>query len=227
MARKLTKQEVMEAATKVLEYDAKMQALQDEYSQYRRVFGLTKTSTINKEDEMTYPIQRHVQCTNKEAQELSADVCKYAFINDPELAFNHIVRNRYCFMKNDRVCKYKDACLEGLMKHPNIMFDLFYYHVVAYQLNHDNFHFSDNELDMIWNNHGNFYLNKVKNTVIDFYLLFNTFPHKFSYENKKLLVKRIIGRNKQYEASKLMKSKYLPEDLVGQLDGYLILQKLI
>lgn len=227
MAKKLTKQDVLIAAEKVLEYDEKLKALHQEYSQYRRIFRLTKVSTITDENSIVYPLQDALKCDSKEAREIAVDVCKYIFAHNPEVAFDHIERNRHGFISNERVYKYKDICLESIIDHPDKMFKLFHYHTYNYRHNNGSFQFTDDELDMIWDRNGQNYLKKVKNTVIDFYMLFVVFPHKFSYENKELLVKRVIGRKKRYEASMLVKHKHMPEDLVNKLNAYLVFQKLI
>ena len=56
---KPTKEQVKEAAFKVIEYEKKIKQLQEEYSEYRKMFRLRGQNTINSEFSLRYPLNNY------------------------------------------------------------------------------------------------------------------------------------------------------------------------
>lgn len=228
--KKLTKEELIGVVEKIVEYETKMKALQEEYSKYRKIFRLGKKDSINHAYDLIWPVRDNLDCNYDEAENISADIFReiLKLSNDPDLAFINVENYKYDYVKNRFIpSKYRDVCIKCLMDYPDRIFKLLEKHLYNIEYNtKDRFLFNNDELDIVWDKYGEYYLNNVKNTINDFYTLFMTLGHKFNYEDKKLLVQRAVGRKKETKVLKLVKNPNMPEDLVDILNSYIILQKL-
>ena len=163
--------------------------------------------------------------------------------------FNPYSANSLCYVNNNYsdvifkevVTKYKglainvlkDCCNErqqqrkraitainSLLDNPDELFDI---------AANEGQQFTNDQTKYLWDNHGQYIFNKIKlapNKLIVFCHMFKNF---IQYEHKELLVKRICGRKDEHKAKELKKDKDidLPQDLIDQLDGMLMLKKLI
>jgi len=230
---KPTKEQVKEAAFKVIEYEKKIKQLQEEYSEYRKMFRLRGQNTINSEFSLRYPLNNYFD--RETASNLSREIFLEILANNEELAARYINSKTYdhstgLYTSNE----YREMCFNCLLKYPNKLFKKLKEHLdtVNYRLRYPDystsgrFDFTQQELDTIWELQGNYYLENFKNTVNDFYTLFSIYGDRFNYDDKMLLAKRIMGRNKDIRAKDLIKSPYIPQDIKDLLDSYLLMQKL-
>jgi len=226
--KKITKEEIYEAALKVAEYEIKLKMLQEEYSEYRKVFRLRAKSSIDSEWDLRWPIQQKLQCSTAEAEEMAKDIFHDLLLRNEDLSMKYIDKKTYSYSTKSYIySEYRDVCFKCLINNPDKIMKLLEGHAnhCGAQSNYY-FYFTLDELNLIWEKHSEYYLEKVRNTVIDFYTLFMCFSDRFSYDDKALLVKRIMGRSKERKALYLIKHPDMPQDLKDQLEAYLLMQKL-
>lgn len=225
---KLTKEEIQEAALKVAEYEIKLKMLQEEYSEYRKIFRLRGKSSIESEWDLQGPIRQKLQCSKNEAEKIAKEVFNDLLLRNEDLAMKYINKTTFNYKTKSYIRnEYRNICFKCLLNNPDKIMKLLDGHSYNYENQSDYyFNFTSDELNLVWEKYGEYYLKKVSNTVIDFYTLFLCFSDRFNYDDKALLVKRIMGRNKERRALDLIKHPNIPQDLKDQLEAYLLMQKL-
>jgi hypothetical protein len=222
---KLTADEIKNAALKVVEYENKMKALQTEYAQYRKIFRLHGKNTIDSEWSLQWPLSKIFD--KKEASRLSHEIFIQILSEDPDLAYKNLKSQSYDYntkkYKNDG---YRETCFQCLLNHPDKLFKKIDEHNTNKNSWRNETTLTPEELDIIWEKLGSYYIEQVRNTVVDFSTLYDVFGDRFTYDDKALLVKRIMGRSRETKAIALAQDPNMPEDLKDQLEAYLILQKL-
>lgn len=230
---KPTKEQVKEAAIKVVEYEKKMKQLQEEYAEYRKIFRLRGKSTIDSEWSLRWPLNQYFP--NEESAQLSREIFTEILTGNEELAYKYIDSKTYSYETKTYVDDgYRDVCFQCLLKHPNKLFKKIEDHLRIMEYNSDNtsrwyrdgFQFTQIELDDIWQLNGNYYMESSRNTVNNLYTLFLVYADKFTYDDKMLLAKRIMGRSKDTRALVLIKHPNIPQDIKDLLESYLLMQKL-
>lgn len=231
---KPTKEQVKEAAIKVAEYEKKMKQLQEEYAEYRKVFRLRGKNTIDSEWSLRWPLNQYF--ANDESAQLSREIFLEILADNEELALRYIDSKTYSYETKSYVEDgYRDICFKCLLNYPDKLFKKVDTHLNTIQYKaqatdswyrNDGFKFTPEELDTIWQLNGNYYLESFRNTVNNFYTLFLVFPDRFTYEDKMLLAKRIMGRSKDTRALELIKHPNISQDIKDLLESYLLMQKL-